>query len=120
MTENKKLSPKAALEAKTDALVAELQAIRTHIANKRASTATPEELADLQSRLFEVWVAEKVALATTRQEQTTASLEAAKQELAELHKHLAALAKEVVRLGKLNDKLTSKVASLKPAPSRKR
>jgi hypothetical protein len=120
MNEQKKLSPKAVLEAKSDELITDLQAIRAHVASKRASTNSPEELADLQQRLFEVWVAEKLALNSFRQEQSTSGQETAKQEVAELRKQLTAVQKEVMRLGKLAEKLTAKLAAKKATGSGKK
>jgi hypothetical protein len=117
MNDNKKLVPKAALDAKSDELVSDLQAIRAHVAGKRASTSSPAELADLQQRLFEVWVAEKLAFATCRQEQSIIAQEASKQELTELRKQLTAMQKDVTRLAKLAEKLTARLAAKKAAGS---
>lgn len=120
MNDNKKLVPKAALDAKSDELVSDLQAIRAHVASKRASSNSPEELADLQQRLFEVWVAEKLAFATCRQEQSVIREEATKQEVIELRKQLTAVQKEVTRLGNLAEKLTTRLAAIKASGSGKK
>jgi chromosome segregation ATPase len=120
MNDQKKLSPKAALEAKSDELITELQAIRAQVASKRASTSAPEELADLQQRLFEVWVADKLALASFRYEQATSEQGTTREEVANLRKQLAAVQKEVMRLGKLAEKLTAKLAAKKAAGAGKK
>jgi hypothetical protein len=120
MTENNKPLSKAALDAKTDEFIADLQGIRALVASKRASTASPEELVDLKQRLFEAWVAEKLAQAVCRQEQSTIVQDATKQEVSGLRKELATVQKEVVRLGKLAEKLTAKLAAKKATASGKR
>ncbi|MDB6034152.1 MAG: hypothetical protein JWM16_4490 [Verrucomicrobiales bacterium] len=120
MNENHKPLSKAALDAKTDELITDLQGIRALVASKRASTNSPEELADLKQRLFEVWVAEKLAQAGCRQEQSTLEQEATKHGLVALRKELAAVQKEATRLGKLAEKLTAKLAAKKAASSGKR
>jgi Zn-dependent oligopeptidase len=118
---------KAALKTKTDALVADLQAIRAQVASKRTPNATFEELEGLQRRLFEVWVAEQLALVASRQEQSSAEIQAISQELAEALEELSESRKEVARLGKALEKLGStteklslKVAAKKQQESRKK
>ena len=119
MNETKKLSPRAALDAKTDELVADLQAIRAQVSSKKGSGASPADLADLQQRLFEVWVAEKLALNAGKLEQANHELQATKLELGELRKLLAVVQKEVVRLGKLAEKHSLKLSAKKPLGSGK-
>jgi chromosome segregation ATPase len=113
---------KVGVKATTDKLVADLKAIRAQVASTRTPQSSSEQLEELQQRLFEVWVAEQLALAACRQEQAIAGMETAREEsaqaraaLAEARKELAELRKEVVRLGKVTDKLTAKLESIKTA-----
>lgn len=115
MNENKKPFSKAALNAKTDELVVDLKAIRDQVASKKSASTTPGELADLQQRLFEVWVAEKLAIASCWQEHSSTELQAMRLEVTELRKELAAAQKDVIRLGKLTEKLTAKLDAMKAA-----
>jgi hypothetical protein len=119
MNENKRPGSKAAQNAKTDELVADLKAIRDQVASKKTASTSPAELADLQQRLFEVWVAEKLSIGACWQEQSALELQTLKLDVTEMRKELVAAQKDVLRLGKLTEKLTAKIASLKPASRKK-
>ena len=111
MKSNANRASKSAVKARNEALLADLQAIRSQVAARGNPNINLEELEGLQRHLFEVWVAEKLAVLECCQDQSSADLEAAQFHIAELQNELAELRKEIGRLAKLNERLTARLAA---------
>ncbi len=97
MKPKSKTQLKAEVSAKTDALVADLNAIRTQVLNRQGQT-NPAEQASLERRLFEVWVIDKLAQAECAVSGFAAELESLWQELDQTQDELKALQKSLARL----------------------
>lgn len=97
MKPKSKTQLKADVSAKTDALVADLNAIRTQVLNRQGQT-NPTEQASLDRRLFEVWVIDKLAQAECQVSGFAAELEAVWQELEQTQDELKALQKSLPRV----------------------